>query len=159
MIPPIRLPSKRKKYKLAYFILVQDIGAVDQLKALLDVLDDGEAIILLQLDAKPHNTPMLSAVDTMLSERRNLKDKRTPNIFIASTSYKHIFGHNSVLFSHLNGFFELLDLADWDYIINLSTYDWPLRKTAELHRILEKRPGNSWIDFWMDSRESFFHMA
>ena len=150
LIPPLQVPIKRKKYKMAYFILVQDIGAVEQLQVLLDVLKDG--VILLQVDATPQNAPVLPAVNAMLSERQKQNVERDQNVYIASTSYKHIFGHISVLFSHLNGFFELLDLVDWDYVINLSSYDWPLRKTEELHRILEKRPRNSWMEFWMDSQ-------
>jgi hypothetical protein len=55
------------------------------------------------------------------------------NVIMAKRRFSNILGHSSLLFSELSGFFELRDLADWDYVINLSSYDWPLRTNAEIH--------------------------
>ncbi|KAH9246348.1 hypothetical protein BASA81_016110 [Batrachochytrium salamandrivorans] len=51
----------------------------------------------------------------------------------------------------LSGFWELLDMAQWDYIVNLSNYDWPLRNNVDMHAALERHPGFSWIDYWNDT--------
>jgi hypothetical protein len=50
----------------------------------------------------------------------------------------------------LQGFFELLDLADWDFVINLSAYDWPVRSTQDIYDSLIKHGDSSWIEYWRD---------
>jgi hypothetical protein len=42
--------------------------------------------------------------------------------------------------AQLEGYFQLLDLADWDYAINLSAEDFPLMSTAAMHKKLEVCP-------------------
>ena len=39
--------------------------------------------------------------------------------------------------AELEGYFQLLDLADWDYAINLSAEDFPLMSTEAIHKKLE----------------------
>jgi Core-2/I-Branching enzyme len=70
---------------------------------------------------------------------------------MAKRRFSNIWGHSTLLFTELSGFFELRDLAEWDYIVNLSNYDWPLRTNAEIHKVLERKRGFSWIDFWSDT--------
>lgn len=50
----------------------------------------------------------------------------------------------------LNGFWELLDLGDWEYVINLSNTDWPLRRNADVYKYLDapKYKGKSQIRWW-----------
>ena len=46
-------------------------------------------------------------------------------------------GSSSIVIAQLEGYFQLLDLADWDYAINLSAEDFPLMSTAAMHKTLE----------------------
>jgi hypothetical protein len=138
-----RHPRIMKKFKLAYYILVKSKNALKNLENLLKVVNDGDACILIQVDLR-----IFHKIEQELSNI--LKQSR--NIIVAKTGYLHIPGHSSGLFSMLNGYFELLDAASWDYVINLSLLDWPLMSNSEIYSILqgygEKR---SWISLWRDS--------
>jgi hypothetical protein len=46
-------------------------------------------------------------------------------------------GSPYIVIAQLEGYFQLLDLADWDYAINLSAEDFPLMSTAAIHKKLE----------------------
>lgn len=139
---------KKMRFGIAYLITVSDDQGYNQLIKLIDTLDDGHAIILihviLELDIQ------LEKIRKFV-DKRKLKKGRSGNVHLAKTRFSHIHGHSSFLFAELAGFFELRDLAEWDYIINMSPYDWPMRKNADIFSILEKNPGFSWIDFWADS--------
>ena len=145
---PSTIPGSRRKYKIAYLILVQEIQGLQQLKMLLDIIDDGEAIILIHVEK---GQDQLHKTIAELIREKESKLREVGNVFIAKYRFKNIFKHISLVYTYLSGFFELLDLADWDYVINLSNYDWPLRRNAELHRILDLNPGSSYIDFWSSS--------
>ncbi|KAI8851610.1 core-2/I-branching enzyme-domain-containing protein [Chytridium lagenaria] len=76
--------------------------------------------------------------------------KQPGNVFMAKYRYIGLWGHVSLVWMQLSGFWELQDLADWDYVINLSGADYPLRKSREIHRVLslEHNRGKSFIEFW-----------
>jgi hypothetical protein len=46
-------------------------------------------------------------------------------------------GSSSIVLAQLEGYFQLLDLGDWDYAINLSADDFPLMSTAAMHKKLQ----------------------
>lgn len=124
--------------------MIQETNGFGQLKELIKVLDDSSGIILIHVDTKD---PFLYTFVTEFAEQR----KASGTVFLAKHRYKTIPGHASILFTQLSGYFELLDLAEWDYVINLSNYDWPLRHTAAIHQNLAKFPGYSYIDFFVDT--------
>ncbi|KAI9349295.1 hypothetical protein DFJ73DRAFT_834136 [Zopfochytrium polystomum] len=74
---------------------------------------------------------------------------------MAQFRYKGMWGHISLVLMQLSGYWELLDLADWDYVINLSAVDYPLRTSREIVRVLDlpETRGRLWIEAWVDHRE------
>jgi hypothetical protein len=80
------------------------------------------------------------------------------NVFLAKTRYDAMWGHASMVWMELNGFWELAELAEWEYVINLSAMDFPLRRSREIYRLLEGSPyrGMNFIEYWLDDG-LFFH--
>ncbi|RKO95040.1 hypothetical protein CAUPRSCDRAFT_13186, partial [Caulochytrium protostelioides] len=70
------------------------------------------------------------------------------NVFVIDPSFSLSWGGSSIVFVQLEGFFSLLDLASWDYVINLSGYDYPLQSTLSIHTYVSKFPGKIWINWW-----------
>ncbi|KAJ3413140.1 hypothetical protein HDV05_008478 [Chytridiales sp. JEL 0842] len=71
-------------------------------------------------------------------ERTSQADKKHTNVFLANFRHKGFWGHKSLVWMQLSGYFELMGLADWDFTINLSGQDYPLRSSSEIHRWLMK---------------------
>ena len=46
-------------------------------------------------------------------------------------------GSGYIVLAQLEGYFQLLDLADWDYAINISVDDFPLMSTGAIHQKLQ----------------------
>jgi hypothetical protein len=140
--------SKKRKYKLAYTLLILGDYGVTQLSQLLELLDDNDAVILIQTDKRLTDKTLAKIKDVIDNQVKTMKHS---NIYLSEYRYSHVRSHISFVYSYLSGFFELRDLADWDYIINLSNYDWPLRRNAEIHRILDINPGKSYFNYWPDT--------
>eukprot|EP00842_Homolaphlyctis_polyrhiza_P001241 jgi/Hompol1/2117/HPOL_002833-RA len=153
-LPSIPEQSSRKltkRYLMAYLIMVHDESGFNQLKMLIDVLDDGNAIILIHVDLA--SSALHQTISNYLVTRKAMSSvaQNGDNVFLAQHRFGNTWGHISLIFTQLSGFWELADLADWDYIVNLSNYDWPLRNSRDAHRSLDVFKGFSWIDFWSDS--------
>ena len=138
-------PKIRRKFKLAYNVLIENEMDFAKLGNLLQIINDGNAIMLIQIDSRIQKK--------IQSKVENLqKQSRYHNIIISKTRYVHIEGHISSTFSLLNGYFELLDAAEWEYVINLSVFDWPLRNNKEIYNLLDGHgKQKSWISLWRDS--------
>ncbi|KAJ3188471.1 hypothetical protein HK101_009157 [Irineochytrium annulatum] len=155
------IPGQRRKYQLAYLLMVDgDASLIENVKALLNNLDDGSAIILIHVDAR---SPYLrQEVEHLLRERNDaLGGFGGPgNVFLTKNSFEGLWGHISLIWIQLNGYFELMDLADWDYVINISAFDFPLRKSREVYRVLNSRKsrGKLWIDHWDDDTATIMRM-
>lgn len=146
MLNRTRHPKIHKKFKVAYYIMIQDYETFIQLENLLNIVNDGHAFILIQIDKRIY-TKVESRLESLIKQSRHHN-----NIIIAKTRYIHIDGHISRLFSLLNGYFELMDAASWDYVINLSVFDWPLRSNKEIYTVLEENGKHkSWVSLWRDS--------
>ena len=107
------------------------------------------------LEHKIDNSTGFKTLDTLYSENDDNKDAEIwneDNVYISETSYHGLWGHISLVWMQLNGFFELLDLADWDHVINLSASDYPLRSSMDIHKwlSLEKNKGMSFAEDWDD---------
>ncbi|ORY24641.1 hypothetical protein BCR33DRAFT_795734 [Rhizoclosmatium globosum] len=135
--------SPVRKYKVAFFVMIHGpLSVLQNIHHLISTLNDGSAIILIHVDKRPESDDLRIALAATISSLEH--------VHLAKTSYKISWGHSSILHAQLNGFFELLDLAEWDHIINLSAYDIPLRPSKEIARILsqQKYAGHNFIDAW-----------
>ncbi len=72
------------------------------------------------------------------------------NVFLQTRCFGIIWGHISIVHAQIQGFFELMDLANWEYVINLSAYDWPLKNNRDIYNVLKANGSSSWIEYWKD---------
>ncbi|KAI8925915.1 core-2/I-branching enzyme-domain-containing protein [Entophlyctis helioformis] len=143
------LPTKRRKFLIAYLLMVHEENGFPHVKKLLDTLDDGDAIILIHVDARPKSARLKTKMEAWIAEREAATGMPS-NIHLAKYRFSNIWGHSSLVLTQVSGFWELLDMADWDYVINLSNYDYPLKRNADMHRVLssEKYRNKNFIEYW-----------
>ncbi|KAJ3415764.1 Beta-1,3-galactosyl-O-glycosyl-glycoprotein beta-1,6-N-acetylglucosaminyltransferase 4 [Chytridiales sp. JEL 0842] len=154
-------------YGVAYLITADSRfnESLKSLTTLIDEIDDGTAIILIQVDQKYPDLHsevvkwLKKRYDGSYSSERNLNARtqysissktgrviRTPkttrttrNVFMAKHMYKIQPYSSSLLFSNLAGYFELLDMPTmWTHVINLSLQDYPMRTSRVI---------SSWLSF------------
>ncbi|KAJ3024987.1 UNVERIFIED_CONTAM: hypothetical protein HDU68_007582 [Siphonaria sp. JEL0065] len=151
----------KRRYKIAYLLMVHGYQ-FQSIKNLVEVLDDGSAIFLIHIDDRSINKALQKDVASWIQARDAIITAENPNadcwdsadvpgnVFLAKTMFKILWGHGSIMWMQLNGFWELLDLADWDHLITLSANDYPLRESREIARVL-KQPqhvGYNFIKHW-----------
>ena len=148
------IPGSRKKFKIAYLLMIHEYNGFPHVQLLLKMLDDGDAIILIHVDARPKSNALYTKMESWIAERTKELD-RPSNIFMAKYRFNNIWGHVSLVLTQLSGFWELLDMADWDYVINLSNYDYPIKSNAVIHKYLSlpKNKNKNWIEYWPDTRK------
>eukprot|EP00842_Homolaphlyctis_polyrhiza_P003002 jgi/Hompol1/3702/HPOL_000837-RA len=157
---PSPLPAPRRKYLLAYLVMVHEENGFLHLTRLIEKLDDGDAIVMIHVDGRPKSARLKVKIQTWITERQQATG--TPaNVFLAQQQFCNIWGHSSLVFTQLSGFWELLDMADWDYIVNLSNYDYPLKRNRDMHRFLmtDANRGKNFIEHWAqtdDLAERFY---
>jgi Core-2/I-Branching enzyme len=155
---PAILPQKsplsgpRRKFKIAYLLMIHEINGFPHAANLLEMLDDGDAIILIHVDARPKSQPLFVKLQSWIHKREKTI-KRQSNIYFAEHRFFNIWGHISLVFTQLSGFWELLDMADWDFMVNLSNYDYPIKSNAVIHKTLIDGgyKDKNWIEFWEDT--------
>ncbi|KAJ3328051.1 hypothetical protein HDU76_010676 [Blyttiomyces sp. JEL0837] len=77
------------------------------------------------------------------------------NVFLAKHRIVGAWSHISLVWMELSGYWELLDMAKWDIVINLSAQDFPFRRSREIHRFLTTgaNKGLNMIQHWQMSIE------
>jgi hypothetical protein len=143
------IKGDRQHFKIAYLLMLHDIHGYEQAVALLELLDDGEAIIMIHIDKGSDSQPLLAKLHKYLFIREQQLVDRFPNVYFAEHTFHNLWGHSSLVFTQLSGFWELMDMADWDFIINLSTYDYPLKSNNVIHEILsrDEYKDRNWIEY------------
>jgi hypothetical protein len=141
-------PSK-KRYKIAYFIMAHD--KKECLITMMDALYSTEGIYLIHIDANypEFKQEIVEWVDRSMWDNVRVMDK----------SFFGQWGGSSLVFIELEGFFQLLQMAEWDYVINLSAHDYPLANTSTIHHILQITPGRSYIGHWAGNEETFRRLS
>jgi hypothetical protein len=119
---------------IAYFILVHRFP--EQFKRLFKALYHPENHYLIHLDKK-----------TGISTYEDIEDFLTdfPNTYILE-SVNVVWGGYSMIQAELNGIKYLLNLnIKWDFFINLSGQDYPLKSQKIIREYLTKNIGNNFI--------------
>ena len=147
---------EKLRYKLAYLVMVHDLRGLSQLKRLIYSLDDGSAIIMIHVDLA---SPEL--FDQMNAFLRTYIDSRAApvvgyggyrqNVFLAEKRFLGAWGHSSLVHMQLSGFWELSDLAFFDFAINLSNFDYPLLQNGQIHDTLKKEGAQAFIEYFHPS--------
>jgi hypothetical protein len=117
--------------------MADEQNGFENLTLLVKKLNDNDAIIAIHVDAKAEIL------------KKNVKSWITniDNVHLCSKSYDGRWGHSSLLHMQMYGFFELLDIANWEYVINLSNYDWPTMSNQQIYSYLNTagNQGKTWV--------------
>lgn len=125
-----------KIIKIAYLILVHRLPL--QFKRLFNAIYDSDNYYLIHIDKKASHK-IGKEIATFLAIY--------PNVFI-STSENITWGGYSMVQAELDGIKFLLNInADWDYFINLSGQDYPLKSQRKIREFLTQNRGNNYILF------------
>jgi hypothetical protein len=133
--------AKKPHYNLAYVLLVHD--SISNVKSLINAIADDTVFVYVHID--------LSAPMSFQEDLRKFANERK-NVVIMPTAFSIIWGHISLLWVEIRAFFDLLDLITFDYVINLSGSDYPLKSAVTIHKTLERMPGMNWL-WWNDDKE------
>lgn len=106
--------TSKPSYRLAYVLMVH--SNTDNIAALINALADPTVFIYIHVD--------LGASESFHEEIRKLVEGRT-DIAIMPTPFAVAWAHISLIWVELRAFFDLLDLIQFEYIINLSGTDYP----------------------------------
>ncbi|KAI9105590.1 core-2/I-branching enzyme-domain-containing protein [Phlyctochytrium arcticum] len=136
---------RRRRYKIAYLLLLHE--RLDTFSKLFEALFDQDGVFLIHVDAK--RGPFRSEIQAWLTGHPVYS--QASNIFVMEKSFNINWGASSIVFGQMEGFFTLMDLAEWDYVVNLSGYDYPVRSSKAIHTILERNPGKVYIEHWQDA--------
>jgi Core-2/I-Branching enzyme len=131
---PIVSPSEKPHYRLAYIVMVHQDA--ENVEALLDALEDPTVFIYLHVD--------LSSPQSFHQVISNLVKDRE-NIAIMPNPFAITWSHISMLWVEIRAFFDLLDLISFDYVINLSGSDYPLKSAKTIFDHLERKPQSNWL--------------
>jgi hypothetical protein len=139
LVPSTQLNPKKKKkhYTFAYLVMVHDEADMSNIQFLINLLDDGSAILLIHVD-KSADT-LHAQLKAWLRERASKKKRSSERVHLAKNRIKGMWGHFSLVLMELSGFWELLDLAEWDYILNFSSMDLPLISSRELIKTIRSK--------------------
>ncbi|KAJ3105853.1 hypothetical protein HDU97_007497 [Phlyctochytrium planicorne] len=152
-LSPSRADSK-PYYKFGYIIMISGNKTVFQnFMYLLNELDDGTAFFYLHVDQDSDD--LYDVIQDYLKKRKleelhllGMADALESNIMFATKRYRLGGNHSSMpLIALLNTYWECLDRVKWEYVINLSVYDLPMRKSREIERLLSlpKNLGRNFI--------------
>jgi hypothetical protein len=120
----------------------------DSAVGVIESLLDDYVTILIHVDAKApaFKKRIEQYCQGLIKQDESLKGR----LQVMNKSFNGQWGHSSLVFMQLEGFFELLRMnRHWKYAINLSGKDYPLRyNDAIYHYLLEKFAGKSLIEFF-----------
>ena len=123
----------KKKYKIAYLILIhKTVNVIECIKKLVQALDSDDSLILIHVDLKSWHT-----YDSLRYYIQNLPPQKQERIKLMTNRHAIQWGLSSIVFAQIDGFFQLLDEGNWDFVVNLSASDYPLRSTDYIHRRLQ----------------------
>ncbi|KAI8810363.1 core-2/I-branching enzyme-domain-containing protein [Cladochytrium replicatum] len=128
-------------FKIAYLLLGYTVAG--NVQSLLDRLwHPSDVIVGIHIDLE--NQEIRAEVEKYVLENY---PNATNIMFIDPV--RVYWGHISIVFAQLRGFFQLLNKASWDHIINLSETDYPLATNQQIHNTLRKNV--NYIEWYHDT--------
>ena len=94
------LARNKPTFKLAFLILVNEVDSFPNVKQSIEILDDGAAIFLLQIDEKA------ASFEENVDFQKWKIDK--PNVHVSTKKFDARWGHSSLTFLQLSGFLEVV---------------------------------------------------
>jgi len=131
-----------KSINIAYLILVHRLPG--QFKRLFKALYDPSNFYLIHIDKKANQE---------IGEEISVFLQKYPNVHILK-SKNVVWGGYSMVQAELDGIKYLLDMKmEWDYFINLSGQDYPLKSQKIIKEFLSKNNGKNYIKI-IDQKKS-----
>jgi hypothetical protein len=140
--PPLIDANIKRHYRLAYVLMVHENPA--NVAALLDALADPTVFVYIHVD--------LNAPKSFHQEIQELVKNRR-DVAVMPNPFSVIWGHISLIWTEIRAFFDLLDLISFDYVINLSGADYPLKSANTIYEHLQKKPNSNWVWWRNDGRK------
>ena len=126
--------SEKPHYNIAYPLFVHD--HIENVAILIEAINDPSVFIYIHIDLA--STPEYrQGIERLVANQTNMA--------IMPTSFAISWGHVSLVWSELRAVFDLLDMIDFDYMINLSGADYPLKTAKTMYDALERRPASNWV--------------
>jgi hypothetical protein len=120
--------------RIAYLVLVHRLP--EQFKRLFKAIYEPSNFYLIHIDKKANQEIGAEVKDFL---------KEYPNVHILK-SEKVVWGGYSMVQAELDGMNYLLNMSvEWDYFINLSGQDYPLKSQTIIKEFLSKNNGKSYI--------------
>ncbi|KAJ3206082.1 hypothetical protein HDU67_008406 [Dinochytrium kinnereticum] len=151
-VDPVRHLKSRPSYKVAYLILAAGgKEVIENIEYQINKLDDGSAIFLIHVETT--SKPLINAIrkrvkpNRVISERRGMTSLQHQNasgkmfsdhVYLMEKQYRAISDHASMVWMQLNGYFQLLDLANWDVVINLMPQDVPVKSASDIAAVFAR---------------------
>lgn len=125
---------QKDSISIAYLILVHRLP--NQFKRLFKAIYEPDNFYLIHIDKKT-SKEVIDEVETFLESYQNIHILKDENV---------IWGGYSMVQAELDGMNHLLKInAKWDYFINLSGQDYPLKSQKIIKEFLLKNYGKSYI--------------
>ncbi|KAI8915105.1 core-2/I-branching enzyme-domain-containing protein [Entophlyctis helioformis] len=129
-------------YKIVFSYLIHERS--DILRRQFEALYDKDSLFVFHIDRRQSDFHF-QVVQWIMTE---FSMRKRCNVIVLSNRFPVFWGHSSIVQAQLESAFQALELASWDYIINLSAYDYPLKTPADMYKELQADPGKSYIQFW-----------
>ncbi|KAA0129327.1 beta-1,6-N-acetylglucosaminyltransferase [Chryseobacterium sp. SN22] len=138
-LQPAEIPSSQQ-IRIAYFIMVHHKPNV--FKAMFEKIYTRDQFYLIHIDRKAR---------AEFTEEIQLYLLQFPNAYLLE-SMNIVSGGFSVIQAELNAMEYLLNVSqDWDYFINLSGEDYPLRSQSIIRQFLKVNKGRNYL-FYYDQK-------
>lgn len=134
-----------RAHRLAYLLLVHK--NFEEVVALINALIDPYVVIMIHVDDK---VPQLKGKLIQYVQKMKKVEPYFRRVKVMHRSVKCAWGHASLARAQMAGFFELMDFNnDWEYVVNLSGNDYPLRHNDVIYHDLKRNyDGKNLIQYW-----------
>ena len=139
------IAKTKPRYRIAYVIMVhKDFNNV---KNLIEAINDPHIFALIHVDRRA-DPEFYRQVQELIMQYDNMD--------VIRDRFTVIWAHVSIVWTQLWGFFELLDRIDFEYVINLSGSDYPLKSTSTMLAALDKMPNHNWV-WWAPNSNNILY--
>lgn len=136
--------TKRKNGIRIAFVLSVSGRSTRQIKRLIRLLYDRKHIYLIHVDSQ--NDFLFNSLTDEL--------RFVPNLIVTDQRFATIWGGSQLLAMLLSSF-RSLSGHEWDYIINLSESDFPIKPLSSLERYLSRHEGKNFLKFHGQPNDAF----
>lgn len=126
------------------FIFSVNGRSIRQIKRLIKQLYDKKHVYLIHVDKQ--NDFLFNFLSDELSE--------LPNLIVTNQRFYTIWGGSQLLEMLLNSF-KILKKFEWDFVINLSETDYPIKSLSSLEHYLKKFKGKNFLKFHGQMNDAF----